>query len=66
MSKNVKGFADKIAKSSKDFKTHCQVCGEALEFVKHIQPIADPQKKSLRFKEQMIGLCKCNRGQYLK
>ncbi len=64
MSKGVKGFADKVAKSSKDNKTYCPVCGESIEYVKHIVTTSDPSnKRSMRFKEQIVCICKCNRDQ---
>lgn len=65
MSKGVKTFADKLAKNAKDFKIHCPVCGESMEYVKHITPTTDA-KGSVRFKSRVVGLCKCNRSQIVK
>ncbi len=66
MSKGVKTFADKLAKNAKDFKIHCPNCGEPFEYVKHIMPITDAKGNTLRFKEKVVGLCKCNRSQIVK
>ena len=65
MSKSVKTFADKLAKNAKDFKSHCPVCGEAREYIKHITPLTDA-KSGVRFKSRVIGICKCNRSQIVK
>lgn len=65
MSKSVKTFADKLAKNAKDFKTHCPVCGDAIEYIKHITPLTD-SKGNIRFKSAVIGVCKCNRSQIEK
>jgi len=67
MAKRVtKGFGDKTAKALMDFKKHCPVCGEAIEMVKHITPVIEPSTNSLRFKEAMVHVCKCNRSEIYK
>ncbi|MCK9244430.1 MAG: hypothetical protein PHC43_03465 [Candidatus Marinimicrobia bacterium] len=66
MAKGGKGFAEKTAKSSRNVKVTCPVCGENIEYVKHIATISDPAKRSMRFKEQIVGVCKCNRDQIYK
>jgi C4-type Zn-finger protein len=64
--KTGRGFADKVAKSSQDFRKHCPVCGEAIEMVKHIIPVQDEATNSIRFKERMVGVCNCNRSEIHK
>lgn len=66
MAKGGKGFAEKTAKSAKNTKIVCPVCGENIDYVKHIETISDPAKKSMRFKEKMVGICKCNHDQIYK
>lgn len=67
MAKRVtKGFAAKNAKALADSKRHCQVCGEAIEMVKHIVTIADGEKQTMRFKEKMERVCGCNRNEIFK
>ena len=58
-----KGFGDKTSKALKDFKKHCPVCGEPIEFIKRIITITNPEKNSIRFQEKMVGVCKCNRSE---
>ena len=65
MSKGGKGFADKTSKTSKNKKTICPVCGESIEFIKHIETV-NPTPNSMRFKEKMVGVCKCNRAEIIK
>ncbi len=60
------GFAAKVAKASVDFKIHCPVCGEAIEIVKHISTVSNPENNTVRFKERMIKVCKCNRSEIYK
>jgi len=65
MAKRVtKGFADKTAKALRDARPHCPTCGEAYELVKHISCDQNTEKNTLKFKEQMVRLCKCNRSEY--
>jgi hypothetical protein len=67
MAKRVtKGFADKTAKALRDTKKHCPVCGEAVTPVKHITTVSDPKTHSMRFKETMVPVCKCNQENYYK
>jgi hypothetical protein len=67
MAKRVsKGFADKTSKALRDNKKHCAVCGEAIEFIKHIVTVTDSKSNSIRFKEKMVGVCKCNRNEIYK
>lgn len=67
MAKRVsKGFADKTSKALRDNKKHCAVCGEAIEFIKHIVTVTDSKSNSIRFKEKMVGVCNCNRNEIYK
>jgi len=67
MAKHVsKGFADKTSKALRDYKKHCAVCGEAIEFIKHIVTVTEPTTKSIRFKEKIVGVCNCNRNEIYK
>ncbi len=66
MAKGGKGFADKTAKAGKNTKTVCPVCGENIDYIKHITTVTSADNKSMRFQEKMIGVCKCNRDQIYK
>jgi hypothetical protein len=61
-----KGFADKTSKALRDYKKHCAICSEPIEFIKHIVTVTDSTTKSIRFKEKMVGVCKCNRSEIYK
>ncbi len=58
MSKD-RSFAAKIAKGSHKKANQCPVCGETYNLLKVVasEPAA---KGSIRFKENMVGVCKCN------
>jgi len=66
MAKGGKGFADKTSKAGKNTKTVCPVCGEPIDYIKHVTTVSDAGKKSMRFTEKMVGVCKCNRDQIYK
>ncbi len=67
MAKRVtKGFAAKTEKALRDTKRHCPVCGDAVEMVKHITPVINAETNSMKFKEKMLAVCKCNRKDIFK
>ena len=55
-----KSFADKMAKSGQDDSTHCSQCGEAITTIKLITSEKSETTGAWRFKQNFIGLCKCN------
>jgi hypothetical protein len=66
MAKGGKGFADKTSKAGKIAKKTCPVCGEPIDYVKHVTTVSDADNKSMRFTEKMVAVCKCNRDQIYK
>ncbi|MBO8130218.1 MAG: hypothetical protein H0Z29_01725 [Candidatus Marinimicrobia bacterium] len=66
MARKVSGFADKLRKQMTDYSTHCPVCGESIQFIKHIISVEDEKKKSIRFKEKVERVCKCTRQEIFK
>lgn len=64
--KGARSFAAKVAKSTADAKRHCPVCGEAIEYIKQITTVTDKENHSMRFKEKMVAVCKCNRNEVYK
>ena len=55
-----KSFADKMNKSTHDFSTHCEKCGESIQPAKVVQMEKSDKTSAYRFKEGFVGLCKCN------
>ena len=55
-----RSFAAKVAKSQHLTQQHCPTCGEELSQVKIIDSSKDEVKKSWRFKEKFVHICKCN------
>ncbi|MBN2008417.1 hypothetical protein JW960_03610 [candidate division KSB1 bacterium] len=51
-------FAAKLARGDV-FHDKCSVCGETISMVKVVDT-EDGAKDSVRFKEGMVGVCKCN------
>ncbi|HDN58992.1 MAG: hypothetical protein DRP91_02915 [Candidatus Neomarinimicrobiota bacterium] len=66
MARKVSGFADKLRKQMTDYTVHCPVCGESIQFVKHIVSVTSKDGKSIRFKEKVERVCKCNRQEIFK
>lgn len=56
----VKTFADKVAKDQIDFTTHCPECGESLSMVKLVSSEPSDKEGAWKFKERVVGVCKCN------
>jgi len=51
-------FADK-AKKKKQIKT-CPVCEQPIEYILLVKSVARPDGNGYKFREERIGLCKCN------
>lgn len=56
-------FADKANK--KVAVTICPVCGQQVEWVKMVDPAFNESKKSWKFKNRQVGICKCNEKEVL-
>jgi ribosomal protein L34E len=56
-------FADKASK--KIAVTVCPVCNTPLEWVKLVDPTFSEAKKSWKFKDRQVGICKCNEKEVL-
>ena len=59
-----KTFADKVAKSTLDFKKHCPKCGEAINTVQLVK--AERSNRAWRFNERYVGVCKCNEKEVVR
>lgn len=59
----VKSFADKVAKSSMDFRSHCSECGEALQSVKLVTSEKSEKTGDWKFNQRFVGMCKCNENE---
>ncbi|MCC6962627.1 MAG: hypothetical protein IT585_05195 [candidate division Zixibacteria bacterium] len=56
-------FADKASK-----KAHvklCPVCGTAVEPTRVVDPTYTTDKKSWKFKDRIVEICKCNQKELL-
>ena len=60
----VKSFADKVAKSTMDFKKHCPKCGEAINTIHLVK--SEKTDNSWRYKQKYVGVCKCNAAEVVK
>jgi len=56
----VKSFADKVAKSTEDFSTHCSKCGESIQPVMLVSSEKSEKTGAWRFNQRFVGMCKCN------
>ncbi len=56
-------FADKASK--KTHATICPVCSAQVEYVRLVDPAYSTDKKSWKFKDKLIGICKCNEKEVL-
>ena len=61
----VKTFADKIAKDKLDFTKHCPVCGESFSMVKLVSSEPSDKEGAWKFREKIVGVCKCNEQEIL-
>ena len=59
-----RSFAGKVAKVSKGgAAAHakvCPVCNETIVTYQHISLVPNEEKKSMRFNDKFVGVCKCN------
>lgn len=55
-----KSFADKMNKATADNTTHCQECGESFTMAKVVRTEKSDKTGAWKFREQFVGLCKCN------
>jgi hypothetical protein len=64
-----RSFSGKTAKVAKGgAAAHakiCPVCGEPIVTLKHISLVPNEEKKSMRFNDKFIGVCKCNTANIL-
>ena len=64
MSKD-KSFAAKLAKSSGAFTANCPECGEVRNPLFVVENVKDENKGTVKFKENFVGVCKCNQNQVM-
>jgi hypothetical protein len=55
-----KSFMDKVAKASQDFTKHCPKCGESIMTVRLVTSEISDKTGAYRFKQKLVGLCRCN------
>ena len=60
-----KSFAAKLAKASGGTAAHCSECGEIKNPLFVVENVKDETKGSIRFKENFVGLCKCNQDKFM-
>jgi hypothetical protein len=61
-----KSFAAKLAKSSGTLSTHCSDCGEVRSPLFVVANVKDETKGTVKFKENFVGICKCNQNEVMK
>ena len=59
-----KTFADKVAKSHMDYTKHCPKCGESISTVKLVAAEKSEKTGAYRFRDKLVGVCKCNRSEF--
>ena len=57
-------FADKARKQSMIKGSLCPVCNEVMQPIKLITPEVTPVE-SVRFRQKLVRICKCNRDKVL-
>ena len=60
MGKKDRTFASKVAKGAVEHGEKCPVCGDTFHLLKVVSTMDVPEKKSYRFQEKMVKVCKCN------
>ncbi len=60
-----RSFAAKVSKAHGAGGSHCATCGEAFSTLKVVSTQENAEKKSLRFKETLVSICKCNENEYM-
>lgn len=55
-----KSFADKMNKANQDSTSHCAQCGESIATVKLITSEKAEDTGAWKFRQNFIGICKCN------
>ena len=61
-----KSFADKVAKSHKDFSKHCPNCKEAITPIQLVASERSDKSGAWRFNSKFVGMCKCNEKEFTK
>ncbi len=51
-------FADKMSKQKET--VICKTCDSPIESILYVKPFRDEQKGSWKYREQIVGVCKCN------
>ncbi|MEE4312545.1 MAG: hypothetical protein V2J62_11850 [candidate division KSB1 bacterium] len=59
MGKKDRTFAAKMAQGQEKVGKHCPECGELLNFI-HLVDAVKSGSGNWKFKENMVGVCKCN------
>ncbi|MDZ7724002.1 MAG: hypothetical protein U5R06_14625 [candidate division KSB1 bacterium] len=62
MAKN-QSFAQKIAKSAGQTKSHCPECGEAFRSLHVIDTVRNERDTGYKFQERYMRVCKCNENE---
>lgn len=59
-------FADKMNKATADYSTHCSECGESYSMVKLVKSEKSEKTGAWKFRENFIGVCKCNADSFVQ
>jgi hypothetical protein len=59
MGKKDRTFAAKIAKGAQQYGVKCATCGETYSMIKHVVS-EKSETGSYKFREKVVGVCKCN------
>lgn len=64
-----RSFSGKTAKVAKGgAAAHakiCPVCQDPIVTYQHVSLVPNPEKKSMRFNDKFVGVCKCNSAEIL-
>lgn len=60
-----KSFAAKLAKAGGAASLHCPKCGEIINSLHVVECVKNEEKNSIKFKENIVALCKCNHSQVM-
>jgi phage FluMu protein Com len=60
-----RSFAAKVAKSQHSAKKKCPVCNVEINTIHVVETPFRQDKKSWRFKDRYVGICKCNEKEFM-
>jgi hypothetical protein len=59
-----RSFAAKTAKGQTEGNV-CLKCQQPINMIKYVKSQKDDKKESWKFRESIVGVCKCNEKEYL-